>query len=156
MTLAAYLLPCVVLFAVHYNALRTWFLMDDFAWLGLRLEYYTPRDLIGILFQPRAQGTVRVLSERLFFLVFSSLFGMKAGPFHYWVFATQCGSLIFASAIVRRLSGSLLAGVAAATAYELSRMTPRAARLALGVQRNPLRILYAGGLLLPDPLRSGG
>ena len=115
-----YAFPCVVLFAVHYNALRTWFFMDDFAWLGLRLEYHRPSDLLTILFEPRAQGTVRTLSERLFFLVFSSVFGMKAGPFHYWVFATQCGSLVFANAIVRRLSGSTLAGVAAATAWAVS------------------------------------
>jgi hypothetical protein len=123
LTIAGYLLPCLVLFAVHYNALRTWFFMDDFAWLGLRLEYFVPRDLLPILFEPRAQGTVRVLSERLFFLGFSSLFGMKAGPFHYFVFATQCGSLLFASAIVRRISGSQLAGVAAATLWALSHAT---------------------------------
>ncbi|HEY3741492.1 MAG TPA: hypothetical protein VGL53_16685 [Bryobacteraceae bacterium] len=120
---AGYLLPCVVLFVVHYNALRTWFLMDDFAWLGLHLQYFGPRDLLEILFKPQAQGTVRVLSERLFFLVFGGLFGMKAGPFHYWVFLTQCGSLILANAIVRRLSGSALAGIAAATLWALSHVT---------------------------------
>ena len=119
-TTLLYALPCLLLFAVHYNALRTWFFMDDFAWLGLRMELNGFRDLMSILFQPRAQGTVRTLSERLFFLVFSSAFGMKAGPFHYWVFFTQCGSLILASAIVRRLSGSVLAGVAAATAWAIS------------------------------------
>ena len=122
-TFLAYAFPCAVLFAVHYNALRTWFFMDDFAWLGLRLEYHTPSDLVSIFFEPRAQGTVRTLSERLFFLVFSSVFGMKAGPFHYWVFATQCGSLVLAAAIVRRLSGSLLAGIAAATVWAFSHST---------------------------------
>ena len=118
-----YLLPCVVLFMVHYNALRTWFFMDDFAWLGLRMELHKPGDLWSILFQPRAQGTVRTLSERLFFLVFSSAFGMKAGPFHYWVLLTHCGSLVLANAIVRRLTGSALAGCAAAIAWAISPAT---------------------------------
>ncbi len=120
LTFLAFALPCVVLFAVHYNALRSWFFMDDFAWLGLRMEYHTPRDLLTILFEPRAQGTVRALSERLFFLAFSSIFGMKAGPFHYWVFFTQCGSLVLANLIVRRMSGSALAGFAAATVWALT------------------------------------
>ena len=112
-----------MLFVVHYNALRTWFMMDDFAWLGLRQQYFVPRDLLEILFKPQAQGTVRVLSERLFFLVFGAIFGMKAGPFHYWVFLTQCGSLIFASASVRRFSGSRVAGLAAATIWAISHVT---------------------------------
>ena len=120
LTFLAFAFPCAVLFIVHYNALRTWFFMDDFAWLGLPLELNKPSDLLDILFEPRAQGTVRTLSERLFFLVFTSVFGMKAGPFHYWVFLTQCGSLVLANAIVRRLSGSALAGVAAATVWAVS------------------------------------
>ena len=122
-TILSFALPCAVLFAVHYNALRTWFFMDDFAWLGLKLELHQPSDLWSILFEPRAQGTVRTLSERLFFLVFSSVFGMKAIWFHYWVFLTHCGSLLFANAIVRRLSGSAMAGVAAATAWAISPAT---------------------------------
>ena len=97
--------------------------MDDFAWLGLPLEYHRPGDLWSILFQPRAQGTVRTLSERLFFLAFTSWFGFKAIWFHYWVLITQCGNLLFANAIVRRLSGSALAGVAAATAWAISPAT---------------------------------
>lgn len=118
-----YLFPCVVLFAVHYNALRTWFFMDDFAWLGLRIDLNSLRDLLRVLFEPMAQGTVRTLSERLFFLVFSSVFGMHAGPPHYWVFFTQCGSLVLANAIVRRISGSAWAGAAAATFWALSHVT---------------------------------
>ena len=119
LTFLAFAFPCVVLFAVHFNALRTWFFMDDFAWLGLFGELRTPGDVLTALFEPRAQGTVRVLSERLFFIVFKGIFGMKAGPFHYWVFLTQCGSLVLTNAIVRRLSGSWQAGLAAATAWAL-------------------------------------
>ena len=119
-TFLAYAFPCALLFLVHYNALRTWFYMDDFAWLGLPLEFHRPSDLLPMLFEPRAQGTVRTLSERLFFLVFTSIWGLKAGPFHYWVFITQCGSLVLTNVIVRRLSGSVLAGVAAATVWAIS------------------------------------
>ena len=66
-----YGLPMLFCLVVHWLALKIWFFGDDFAWLGLRLELHTPRDLIHVLFSPQAEGTVRTLSERLFFLVFS-------------------------------------------------------------------------------------
>ncbi len=96
--------------AVHWLALRTWFSSDDFAWLGLRLELHTPQDLIHILFRPEAQGTVRTLSERLFFLVFSSVFGVEALPYRIWAFLTQFANIVLLIQIARRLTGSAAAG----------------------------------------------
>ena len=66
-----------------------------------------------------AQGTVRVLSERLFFLVFGSLldmhaFAINALPFHLWALATWFADLALAALIGARLTGSRLAGLAAA------------------------------------------
>lgn len=105
------MLFCVV---VHWLALKIWFFGDDFAWLGLRLELHTPRDLIHILFSPQAEGTVRTLSERLFFLVFSSVFGLESPPFRIWVFLTQFANIALLIQIARRITGSAAAGFLAA------------------------------------------
>jgi hypothetical protein len=96
--------------AVHWLGLKIWFFGDDFAWLGLRLELHAPRDLIHILFSPQAEGTVRTLSERLFFLVFSSIFGLESPPFRIWVFLTQFANIALLIQIARRLTGSATAG----------------------------------------------
>jgi len=113
-TLFYYGLPMLFCVAVHWLALKMWFFGDDFAWLGLRLELHTPRDLIHVLFSPQAEGTVRTLSERLFFLVFSSLFGLESPPFRIWVFLTQFVNIVLLIQIARRLTGSATAGFLAA------------------------------------------
>src|SRR5216684_188850 len=95
---------------VHWLALKMWFFRDDFAWLGLKLEVQSPFDLVHVLFSPQAQGTVRTLSERLFFLVFSWIFGLDSPPFRIWVFLTQFASIALLINITRRLTGSALAG----------------------------------------------
>ena len=100
--------------AVHWLGLKMWFFTDDFAWLGLRQDLHTPRDLIHILFSPQAQGTVRTLSERLFFLVFTSIFGLESPPFRVWVFLTQFANIVLFIQIARRISGSPLAAFLAA------------------------------------------
>ncbi|HUA87420.1 MAG TPA: hypothetical protein VMB85_26375, partial [Bryobacteraceae bacterium] len=79
--------PCVCL-ALFWRVLITWFLGDDFAWLGKPLEVQSWGDLPHALFAPEAQGTVRVLSERAFFLVFTPLFGLHALPYRLIVLAT--------------------------------------------------------------------
>ncbi len=94
---------------VNWYALKTWFTSDDFAWLGLRLQVHSFRDLLWALFAPLAQGTVRTLSERLYFMVFSSLFGLNAIPFRAWAFLTQFANLALLSLIARRLTRSRLA-----------------------------------------------
>src|SRR5579885_2212540 len=76
---------CLLLFR---PVLSSWFLGDDFAWLGKPLEVQGWRDLPHAIFAPEAQGTVRVLSERLFFLIFTPLFGLNALPYRGIEFAT--------------------------------------------------------------------
>lgn len=100
--------------AVHWLGLKMWFYGDDFAWLGLRLELHAPRDLIHALFSPQAEGTVRTLSERLFFVVFSSIFGLESPPFRVWVFLTQFANIALLMQIARRLTGSATAAFLAA------------------------------------------
>ena len=67
-------------------------------------------DLWTILFAPMAQGTIRPLSERLFFLAFYHFFGLEAIPYRIAVFLTQFANLALLSLIARRLTGSRLAG----------------------------------------------
>lgn len=112
---AAYFLASPILcLIVFWRVPLTWFSNDDFAWLGLPLEVHGPRSLLPILFEPKAQGTIRVFSERLFFLTFSSLFGFHAMPYHLFVLATWFADLTLATLIGARLTGSRAAGLLAA------------------------------------------
>ena len=111
---AYYSLPILFCLGLHLYALRTWFFQDDFAWLALRLDLHSPTDLLHALFTPKAQGTVRTLSERLYFLGFSSLFGLNIVPFKIWTFLTQVANIALLIQIARRITGSPLAGFLAA------------------------------------------
>jgi hypothetical protein len=84
--------------------------MDDFAWLSLHRQVYDLDSFLHAMFAPMAQGTVRPLSERLFFLSFWHLFGMDALPYRMLVFATQFANLALIAVITRRLTGSGAAG----------------------------------------------
>ena len=108
--LAYYGIPMLFCLAVHFRALQMWFGNDDFAWLGLPQMVHSPRDLVDVLFQPMAQGTVRVISERLYFLTFASIFGINALPFRIWVFLTQFANIALIAWITRRITGSTVAG----------------------------------------------
>jgi hypothetical protein len=114
------LIPALVCLAVFWRAPFVWFRTDDFAWLGLRLEVHGPASLLRALFVPEAQGTVRVLSERLFFLVFSSIFGMHAAPFRWFALGTWFLALALAGAVGARITGSRAAGIAAAVLWTTS------------------------------------
>jgi len=103
--------------AWHFTALRSWFCNDDFAWLGLPLLINSWRDLPHVLFAPMAQGTVRVFSERLFFITLFSLFDVNIIPFKIVVFLTQFTNLALLTWIARRLTGSALAGFLAAVLW---------------------------------------
>ena len=108
--IAYYAIPMLFCTAVHWLALKTWFYGDDFAWLGLGLRIHSAHDLLVVLFRPEAQGTIRTLSERLFFLIFSSAFGLAAPPFRIWVLMTQFANIALLIQIARRLTGSSAAG----------------------------------------------
>lgn len=107
-------LPALVALAwLDWHGLRSWFHQDDFAWLSLGARTRSFEDLIEALFRPAAQGTVRVFSERLFFLVLERMFGMDHRPFHLVVLATQAANLALLGWITLRTSGSRLAAAAA-------------------------------------------
>jgi hypothetical protein len=111
---AYYGLPMLFCVIAHWLALKTWFYNDDFAWLAQRLLVHSPGDLLHVLFSPQAEGTVRTLSERLFFLVFGSVFPLQAWPFRAWVFLTQCANIFLLIQIGQRVTGSARAAFLAA------------------------------------------
>jgi hypothetical protein len=106
--------PPLICLLLYWHGLTAWFQTDDFAWLGLGLEVHDARSLWDALFQPRAQGTIRPWSERVFFMGFHALFGLDALPFRVWVFLTQFANLALLASITRRLTGSAAAGFLAA------------------------------------------
>src|SRR5437867_3940106 len=101
---------CLVL---YYPGLTAWFQRDDFAWLNMASRASTGNDLWRALFQPAAQGTIRPLSERAFFISFFAMFGANALPFHLWAFVTQLANLFLLSRIAQRLTGSAAAAISA-------------------------------------------
>ena len=117
---AAYFLPPLVCLIVFWRVPFTWFISDDFAWLSLPLQVHGLNDFWDAVFTPRAQGTVRVLSERLFFLVFSSLFGLHALPYRLWILGVWFADLTLAALIGERLTGSRAAGVVCALLWTTS------------------------------------
>jgi hypothetical protein len=90
-----------------------WFQSDDFVQLKF-LQFAHERGFRWALFTPIAQGTIRTLSERVYFMSFSALFGLNALPYHCWVFLTFAACLVLLSAVCFRLTGSRAAGFWAA------------------------------------------
>lgn len=91
---------------VYWHGLNCWFIQDDFAWLGLKDEWKTFPELLRTLFQPMAQGTIRPISERAYFMVFRELFDLNAFPYYLIVFLTQFTNLILLNTIAARLTNS--------------------------------------------------
>ncbi len=114
LTPLAYLIPILYCLAIYWHGLFCWFQQDDFAWLGLIDEWHNVPQLLKTLFKPMAQGTIRPISERAYFMVFRELFDLNAFPYHALVFATQFGNLILLNLVVKRTSGSAAAGFWAA------------------------------------------
>jgi hypothetical protein len=107
------MIPALFCLFFHWPTLGFWFRADDFAWLGLRLSVQDAASLARTLFEPQAQGTSRFLSERAFFLLFETLFGLNALPFRIAVLAALTAGAILLAAVTRRLTGSAAAAVIA-------------------------------------------
>jgi hypothetical protein len=116
---AFWLTPPLLCLALHWRGLFTWFNADDFAWLGLDLEVHRLHDLLSALFRPEAQGTLRPLSERAFFMAGYALFGLDALPFHIAAFAVHLANLALMMWIGARLTGRKWAGFLAGMLWTL-------------------------------------
>ena len=110
----AFLLPILYCLTLYWNALFCWFQQDDFAWLGLIDEWHNVPQLLKTLFKPMAQGTIRPISERAYFMVFRELFDLNAFPYHALAFATQFANLVLLNLVAKRISGSPAVGFCAA------------------------------------------
>jgi hypothetical protein len=111
---AYWLAPILFGLVLYWPGVTTWFQKDDFAWLGLRGMVHSFADLRWALFTPLAQGTLRILSERVFYLLFTSLFDLNALPFRLWSFATYSLDAVLITAVCAKLTRSPQAGFWAA------------------------------------------
>jgi hypothetical protein len=119
---AYYLCAPVVCLVLFWRALFTWFRTDDFGLLGLASTVHDLPSLTFALFHPVAQGTIRVLSDRLFYLSLYDLFGVRSGPFHAVIFLTWFLTLALAAEIGTRITGSRGAGLVAALLWTVSKI----------------------------------
>ncbi|MBV8844888.1 MAG: hypothetical protein JO307_18940, partial [Bryobacterales bacterium] len=119
---AYYLCAPVVCLALFWKGLFTWFRLDDFAFLGLASTVHDFPSLGHALFHPVAQGTVRVISDRLFFLSLYTMFGVRAGPFHVVIWVLWFIALALITEIGTRITGSRAAGLLAALLCTVSKV----------------------------------
>jgi hypothetical protein len=118
---AAYWLTGPMIFIiVFWRAPFVWFATDDFAWLSFSRQVHGISDLGYVLFHPEAQGTVRVFSERLYFLVLSNIFGITVWPFRLVTLGTWLLNLALINLAGTKLTGSRLAGVLAALLWTVN------------------------------------
>ena len=103
------LIPVLLLFWIWRDGLRCWFIADDFGWLGLLSSVHSFREFLTAMFAPLAQGTIRPWSERGFFMLFESLFGLDALPYRLCAFVTAAIDIVLISRLALRLTGSRFA-----------------------------------------------
>lgn len=108
-----WLAPIGLCLVLYWPGLRVWFAQDDFYWLSLHTYVHDARSLVWAMFAPMAQGTIRPISERGFFLLLSYLFGLDALPFRVFVFLNQFANALLITALARKLTGSALTGILA-------------------------------------------
>lgn len=106
-------LPVLLLLAVYWPALTSWFFQDDFGWLNLHRDVHSVHDLGRALFAPKAHGNMRPLGENAWWLVLPAIFGADPLPLHIAAFLTQAASLLLLGGIAARLTKSALGAFAA-------------------------------------------
>ena len=113
------LLAPAICLAAYWRVPFIWFRADDFAWLSLG-DVARESGLTEALFNPGAQGTIRVLSERLYFLILSELFGITSWPFRLIALGTFCLAILLIQILGERLTGSRTAAFWAALLWGIS------------------------------------
>jgi len=108
------LLAAALVVALYWPALHSPYRLDDFAWLSLQNTIRNGHTVLWALFSPQAQGTIRPLGERVWFLLASSLFGLNPWPLHALALGTQIGNVVLVADTGRRLLGSRQAAAVAA------------------------------------------
>lgn len=113
------LLAPLVSLLVYRQSFVVWFARDDFAWLGIGLSILDFPSLLDALFGPKAQGTIRPLSDRLPFLLSHTIFGLDAKPLRIAIFVVHCANLVLFARLVYQWTSSRTAAVTAAVFWTL-------------------------------------
>ncbi len=145
--------PAVCL-GVYWIGLWCWFHADDFSLLFLvRLP---PEEFWPGMLEPRAQGTFRPLSERLFFYLFHRWFGFDAFPFRAAAFATHLANLTLSALLARQLTGKLGLGVLAASLWTVHHGLAYPLTWSSAFNQILCAFFLLGGLLMFSRFASGG
>ena len=120
MKVARWISPPLLGLLLYWGGLTAWFQKDDFAWLGLRLLRQQGHSLASVLFTPYAQGTVRTLSERVYFLSLNDFFGLNPLPFRLVAFLTFVACTLLLQLVAARLTGSRTAAWCAAMLWTVN------------------------------------
>lgn len=112
--------PPLLALALYWGGLTAWFQKDDFVWLNLRNLLVAGKSIGWLLFEPLAQGTIRTLSERIFFTSFYELFGLNPLPYRLAALATFVISLCLLQSAMVKLTGSRAAGYWAAILWTVN------------------------------------
>ncbi len=125
---AYWVAPMAFCLALYWLGLKAWFSEDDFAWLNLRNHVIDFHAFLWAMFAPLAQGTIRPLSERGFFMVFTYFFHLHPLPYHIFVFLNQFLNIALLVLIARKLTNSDLAGFLAPVLWlaNVAQVTPLA------------------------------
>ncbi len=107
------LAPLVLLVALYWPGLNSYFYQDDFGWLNVARDVHGFQDVLPALFVPKAHGVFRPLSVEGYFLLFGWLFGPNPLPFRIAAFAAVAGAVLLLGALVRHWTGSRRAALAA-------------------------------------------
>jgi len=94
--------------------------------------------VLACRFVPSQQGTIRPLSERLFFIAFWHMFGWQAVYYRAMVFATQFFNLILLASIIWKLTGSRAAAFLAPVLWIVNASLAVCDVLDIGIQRGAL------------------
>ena len=145
-----WLVPVVFLLWVYRYGVRTWFIADDFAWIGLSQRVHSFHGLLNALFAPAAQGTIRPWSESGFFLLFRHFFGLDSLPLRICAFTTMAADAILVAWIAQRITASEIAGISAAILWAANGAlsTPMAWNSAYNEILCPLFLLTALALFI--------
>lgn len=146
------LLAPLVCSLVYRQSFVVWFARDDFAWLGVGLEIIDFPSLLGAVFGPRAQGTIRPLSDRLPFLLSHSLFGLDAKPLRIAIFVFHCANLVLFARLVFVWTSSRVAAVVAALFWTLHSSVAQPLTWASAMNQ----VLWPGCLLAALSFRHAG
>ncbi|MES1260501.1 MAG: hypothetical protein ABUS49_02105, partial [Acidobacteriota bacterium] len=115
-----WLAPVLLLFWLHYGGFGIWWREDDFSLFGFVRQAGSFHEFLNVLFSPYAQGTIRPWSERVPFLLTALFFGTDCLPLRIAVFCTAAADLLLIAWVVRRMTESRMAALAAACFWAAS------------------------------------